>query len=379
MISFLIKFFLTNVLFSLAVGLALVKFNQTSSGCDHRKRPLSNLELILYSFGLGPVITALFLYFLLMIVPGQGDLFYFLITTAFFLFLFYMGRKSIPIAVRECKQGVASIAAAFKKSSAQGKATHIAYWLLIVVILFVFLYFFLGSTLHIPMEGHDILAYGNIGKMYYSQKSISYELKIYNKENGFIFTGSPKPSFSLLLTWEMILNNGFGIANKSYGDTRAVFDLYFRSISAYYALLIIFIQFLWLYGKNKYLALLGILVLLSGLRFFLTLINYHLDTYRMFFLLVSWVCLYYTFKRKDGFVLFVFGMFSGFTAFTHLIGFAVALLNGAAFGLFMEESSIKVRLKKSIQFLALFLIFGGLHYVLEALYGARFGFLTYFK
>jgi hypothetical protein len=165
--------------------------------------------------------------------------------------------------------------------------------------------------------------------------------------------------------------------NPEHFNQKKDFDMYFRSISAYYGLLIIAIQFLWLYRKNRYLALLGLLVLLSGLRFVSMLVNYHLDSYRIFFLLVSWIFLAYTLKKKDGFSLFLLGVFSGFAAFTHLIGLAAALLNCLAVLIF-DESNIKARVLKTAALGLLILAFGNIHYLLEALYGSVSGFLTYF-
>lgn len=124
-------------------------------------------------------------------------------------------------------------------------------------------------------------------------------------------------------------------------------------------------------------ALLGIVVLFSGLKFFQVFLSYHLDSYRLFFLILSWVFLAYSLKSKDPLAFFLLGVFSGFTAFTHLIGVLVALVNGLAFFIF-QEASFKERLLKTLALSLIILFFGGVHYVLEAVWGARFGFLTYF-
>ena len=134
--------------------------------------------------------------------------------------------------------------------------------------------------------------------------------------------------------------------------------------------------FFWLYGKNKYLALLGILVLLSGLRFFLILVEYHLDSYRIFFLMLSWIWLAYTIKKKDLFSLFLLGLFSGLMAFSHLIGLVVALVNGTALLLF-SEVNFKTRACNTLGFAVGVTVFGGIHYVLEMLWGSPWGFLGY--
>jgi hypothetical protein len=167
----------------------------------------------------------------------------------------------------------------------------------------------------------------------------------------------------------MMLNNKQ--TNQSPG-----FDLYFRSMSGYYGILFLGIYFFWLYKKNRYLALLGLLVVFSGLRFFLMLVNYHLDAYRMFFLVISWIWLAYTLKRKDGFSLFLFGVFSGFTAFTHLIGLVVAVFNVLALFIFYE-GGLKARIFKVAAVVLLIAALGNIHYLMDVLFGPEAGFINY--
>jgi 4-amino-4-deoxy-L-arabinose transferase-like glycosyltransferase len=154
-------------------------------------------------------------------------------------------------------------------------------------------------------------------------------------------------------------------------------DLYFRSVSAYYAFLILCIAFYWTARKNRWLAILSVITLLSSLRFFLTIVTYHLDSYRIFFLLLSWIFLAYSIKRKDRLSLFLLGIFSGFAAFTHLIGVVTAVVNILTLFLF-DQNNLKQKLIRTLTVGLLLLLFGGIHYLLEALYGAKMGFLTYF-
>lgn len=373
---FYIKFLLTDILFSLAAGLALVRFNK--EGGSFKK--FSNAELLFYSLGIGPVLTVLVLYFLLLLFPGHGDLFYFICVFVVYLLLVVLGRKSFPVLRAELTAYVRAAAAHFRGNKRLKKVERIVFVLLLIVLLAVFLSYYLGNTLQTPLDGHDILTYGNIGKIYYQQKSINYSKNILDEKSGFYFPGSPKPSFSLLLTWEMMVNHLFRPGSSGGGQAPdSAFDKYFKSISAYYGLLLLALVFYWIYRGtgNKYVSLLGILVMLSGLRFFLVLINYHLDSYRVFFLLLSWVFLAYSIKRRDGFSLFLLGMFSGFAAFSHLIGAVVAGFNCLTLVIFLERP-IKERLWKTAVVCLLVLLFGGIHYLLEALSGAQWGFMTYF-
>lgn len=363
-IAFLIKFTLTNILFSLIIGLVLVKYNNKTEG------RYSNLELLLYSFGLGPVFTILILYFLLMTLQGYSDVFYLAAVLLVYTALLVLGRKSISLLAREIKEK-------FQTFNKKKTLEHVLYFSFLLILLVVFTFIYMTNTLQIPIEGHDTLIHGNIGKMYYAEKAVEYSDRILNKKSGFFFTGSPKPSFSLLLTWEMILNGCFSSQTGALNSFDMSFDLYFRSVSAYYGLLILLVQFCWLYRKNRYLALLGIVVLFSAFKFFQIFVSYHLDSYRLFFLILSWIFLAYSLKNRDRLSLFLLGVFSGFTAFTHVIGGLVAIVNGLAFFLFLGKP-LKERLLKTLVLFLVILIFGGLHYILEAFWGAKWGFLTYF-
>ncbi|HLP46790.1 MAG TPA: hypothetical protein VK469_12615 [Candidatus Kapabacteria bacterium] len=372
---FIIKFILTNIIFSLITGFVLVRLNTPgtlnkfikSNRFNGAGEKVANLELILYSLGLGPIFTVLILYYLLLIIHGLPNIFYLAAVFLVYLVLLVWGRKSVPLLLQDLREKFRTAWMAGKKK----RWEHILYFSFLLALLAVFIYLYLGSILKVPIADHDTLVHGNIGKMYYMEKAVKYTDNMYNTIDGFFFIGSPKPAFSLLLTWEMIMNRGFA------GGNDLAFDLYFRSISVYYGFLIIMIIFYRLYRRNRYLALLGVLVLFSSLKFFQLFINYHLDSYRLFFLILSWIFLVYSLKNKEPLAFLLFGVFTGFTAFTHLIGLLVALVNILAFFLF-QEAPFKERLIKTLVLSIIVLCFGGIHYVLEVLWGARFGFLTYF-
>ena len=96
----------------------------------------------------------------------------------------------------------------------------------------------------------------------------------------------------------------------------------------------------------------------------------------MFFLLVSWICLAYTLKHKDNFSLLLLGVFSGFAAFTHLIGLAAALFNGLALFIFYE-GGLKTRILKTAVLALLIMASGNIHYLMEFLFGSVSGYISY--
>lgn len=352
MFFFLIKFLLTAVLFSLVIGMALVKWNMKNT----MEQRLSNLELVAYSLGLGPVVTVLMLYYLLMLLPGMGNLFYFLFIMAVYAGLAVWARESFLIIIDEIKTTLK-------------KGIHFTV-IIIAVLIAAFLVMYLSNTLQTPLEGHDILVHGNIGKYYFAEKDLSYRDYIHNEQNGFFYRGSPKPAVSLLLTWELILNHVISEPSQSRQD------LYFRSISAYYGLLILLLCYRLLYRQNKYLALVGVVVLLSGLQFFLGLVHYHLDSYRVYFFLLSWVFLVYSLEKPNRFPVILLGLFSGLAAFTHLLGAAAAVLNLSALFIFYK-GSFKNRVINALIVAAAIIVSGGIHYILEIFIGASWGIITY--
>ncbi len=82
MFLFYIKFFLTNIVFSIIIGMVLVRFSRRGGDSDY-----TTFELLLYSLGLGPVVTVLLLYYSFLLIPGQRTWFYLLIVFLFYLLL----------------------------------------------------------------------------------------------------------------------------------------------------------------------------------------------------------------------------------------------------------------------------------------------------
>ncbi len=361
MATFVFKFLLTSIFFSLIIGAALLR------RCNNRH--YSTAELILYSMGLGPVFTVLLLYYFLLLIPGLSHSFYLVSILTLFALTLVFSLRGFHILGLRLFHWFKSSASSWRSLPPKEKTKNALFWGFLLALGTGFLFLYLGNTLHTPIEHHDALVYGNYGKMYFQQKQIYYSKVMRPARNGFYFQGSQRPSFSLLLTWEMLLNSD-SINQKPY------FDMYFRSISGYFGLLVISLCFYWLFKKNKYLALLGLLVLFSGLQFFLMLVNYHLDSYRLFFLLVSWIWLAYTIKERDNFALFLLGVFSGLAGFTHLIGLVAALVNGLALFIFYE-GDFKTRFRKTAALALMILVLGNFHYLLEVFFGSVSGFISY--
>jgi len=350
MITFIAVFLLTNIVFSIIIYAALNKFNHNSEFC-HK-------ELLLYSIGIGPALTTLLLYYLFLFLPHRSTLFYLISIIIVYSMLALVGRKHITElctgVVNKIKIGPNYLKNVLKSSN----IIVLSMSLLCITFLSYILFLFLRNRLQYPLYGHDVLDHGIMGKILFAEKSLE---PIWVRDfagNSFLYLSKHAPSFSLLLTWEKIVSSVFAAGG----------DLYFKSISTYYGLLILGIQFYWLSRKNIYLAILGAFALLSGLSFFFTLTTYHLDSYRIFFLSISWIFLAYALKEKDIFAVLVLGIFSGLAAFAHSVGMVLVVFNCLAILLFLGEDFKKRLLKTGIVAL-LITVFGGIHYMIDTFCG----------
>jgi hypothetical protein len=330
----------------------------------NKERIHSNLELLLYSLGVGPVFTSLLLYYLLLFSPHKSYFFYLSGVFIIYLFLLLLGRKHFSVLWTDIIKKTKNTKKRFKNLNTYHQKELIIFASILIIFLASFLFLYLTNTLQTPLDGTDALRHGTFGKIFFVEKSLEYRwIRLYPK-GGFYLQVNHAPSFSLILTWEKIMDSFFN-ADK---------DLYFKSISTYYTLLILCIIFFWLFRKNKYLALLGILALLSGFSFFQTLILQHLDSYRIFFLIISWIFLGYAIEKKDSLSFLLLGIFSGFAAFSHTIGAVLVVFNCLTLFIF-TKGNFKSKLSRTTFVTILVITFGWFHYILDIIWG--FGWIIF--
>jgi hypothetical protein len=341
MFLFLFKFLITNVVFSVIICSIFTRFNESGK--------YSNSELLLYSLGLGPVFTALLLYYSFLILPHRSIIFYLMFIAAVYFLIAVIGRKSFRRIFCDVKNSINKIVIFEQNASICRKVEHIVLLSIIFISMVAFLFVYLTKILPQPLIGWDSLTHGISGRNLYYEKSLA---DIWAQ-----YTTYP-PAFSLLFTWEEFVNFIFQVKS----------DLYFKSISTYYGLLIISIQYYWVAKQNKWVAVLSVFALLSGVSFFISLLQPHLDLYRIFFYVISFIWLAYAVKEEDCLSLLMFGIFSGFTAFTHRIGVVIAVINCFVFFITIK-SSFQMRVLKAFIIILLILAFGGDHYIFDLIWG----------
>ena len=359
MLLFFSKFVVTNILFSVILCSVFIRLNKDGKH--------SNLGLLLHSLGLGPAFTTLLLYYSFLLVPHRSNVFYLLLIAGVYFLLAVTGRKSFEPLYKNIKSNIRNLFRIFRKPVFR-KIENIILITIICVPLALYLFVYLTKILHQPLIGHDILNYGIMGRILFEEKSLA-PIWVKNFANsGFLYGILHAPSFSLLLTWEELVNSFFHVKS----------DLYFKSISSYYGLLILGTQYYWIAKKNKWLAILAAIALLSGLAFFLILFSKHIDSYRILLFGISWIYLAYAIKEKDFLSLLMFGIFSGFAAFAHRIGVVLAVINCISFCI-ISKSNFKTRVIRTTIVIILILAFGGSHYVFDIIWGQGFWLPRFWK
>ena len=348
MTLFLLKFFITNIVFSFILCSAFIRLDKSDR--------YSRSELLLYFLGLGPAFTTLLLYYSFFVFKHHSNIFYFILIAAVYFLMAVIGRKSFKHIFGDVKKNVKKVF--IVKDLALGKIEHIILMVIICVPLAVYLFFYLTKILPQPLIGHDILNYGITGRMLFDEKSLAPVWITNFSKSGYIYGALHAPSFSLLLTWEELVNSFFHASS----------DLYFKSISTYYGLLILSVQYYWVSRINRWLAVLAALALVSGLLFFTKFLFPHIDTYRIFFFIMSLVYLVYAVKKPDYLSVILFGIFSGFAAFAHRIGVVTTAISCITF-IVMMDYNFKSRVIKAAIVIMLILAFGGDHYIFDLIWG----------
>lgn len=344
--AFLLVFLLSNLLLSTGISLWLSKKNTEIA--------YSNTELWLYCLGLGPALTSLIIYFSFLLLPGQASFFYIVMVCACIAALFFSSRKQIR-----------PIGSMYAKSMLQTIQKADRYTVAFFSFLLVFIAYVTYKTISVPITGHDTLEYALFAKALFGDKAIHYAAFHHFPDTGFYFVGLHGFSFPLLATWERLVNSLFLI------DT----DFYFRSITAYYSILLLGVCFYWLRKLSSMYAITGILLMICCFGYFSLLTSYHLDTYRILLLVVSWIFFVHAVRFGDMLSISLFGIFSGAQSFIHSLGFILAL---AALGIlfFLLKDTLLQRFKKTIWAGILILLFGGIHYLIDIFWGTGWIFNT---
>jgi hypothetical protein len=368
MVSSLLSFFLiviiTNVYFSLVSALLFLKLD--------KNKILPTFQLLIFSFGLGPFFCSLLLYYLLWLVPGKPPLFYTSVIISFFVILHFLLKNEIPNLLKVLKErfkiyfkndifnkNKPLVDLIFFKIYPSKYNLHYLNFFFIIVILYFGLKN-LMQIIEIPIMGHDMLEYAIQAKYFGKQKIIEYVSNRFHAENKFYYVGLHGFSFPLLGTWEYIFNETIGFNFN---------DFYFKSITSYYAMLILLIQFYWVKKTSFLLAVFSNIMLFLTYGFYITIYEYHIDTFRIFMSISSFIALAYAVENsKQNFAIILLGIFCGAQAFIHSFGVFISVFLVLSFFIFSNENWFN-KIKKSLTVTSIVLLMGGIHYIFDVFFG----------
>lgn len=340
-LTYILQFFLTNVFFAAVIALLLNRFNRSGK--------YSLAELLIYSVGIASAVVTLLLYYLFLFIPRLSTQAYFLIVLFCFLIPAFFLRKDFVL-----------FGETFKGIKFRINASNESKW---IIFLFVSgcLVFFIGAQWIIfnrPLIEHDVLEYGVQAKIFFRERCIRYVKDRFDVETGYYFVGLHGFSFMLLSVWERLCN-ALTLVDK---------DLFFRGITTHYTLMIVLVQFYWFAKKDLILALIASALLFASSGFIMTAMIYHLDTYRIFLLMMSMIAMLKAVQFNDRLSIYLFGCLAGLSAFTHSLNALLSLAETGIYFLLVNDSMLN-RIKSTTLILILLLLFGGVHYILDVFWG----------
>jgi len=314
--------------------------------------------LFVYSLGFGPPLISLILMYSFAIFPGKSSGSYVTIVLSFFCFLAFWGRKAFPVMIRNtvryCNDWLP------KLKNRRYRYEWLAIFLIVSLSLCAYLYIFITVVLSEPLYGQDITSYGTLGKYVFGEKSLTPFYDRVFQSKGFVFTRTHKPFIVLLAVWERIINDIFEISG----------DVYFKSLGAYYGILLWLVLFYLVAKKDKWMAVIASAALVSGFSFGEALISAHIDTFRIYMLALA--VLFFAFSLKndaDLLSLSLFGIYGGFAASSHTIGLGFIVFAILIFPFFLS-SEYSARFKKFLHVVVLIFSTGSFFFVLNLIYGS---------
>jgi hypothetical protein len=360
---FVLLFVLTNGVFSLAVSLCLFRFDN--------EKVIAPFQKIIFSLALGPFFTSLLLYYLLWILPGLAPITYILVITSFFVIIGAIHIRYFPELFAALKQRLNFINPTKEENKNRflldlkfvklySSNYTLNYFNILAIGVVVYLAWqWLWRLIGLPIIGHDMLEYAIQAKYFAQHRLIEYVENRYHPETEFFYVGLHGFSFPLLGSWEVLFSELFGKTENDY---------YLKSITGYFGFLIFFTQFFWLKRVNIWLAVAASVILFFTYGFFITITEYHIDSYRIFMIMASFIALAYAINYHNYLLLILLGVFAGAQAFIHSFGVFVSVFIVIAFFLFYK-STLQKKIINAFIVTAIIMLMGGIHYVMDVLFG----------
>jgi hypothetical protein len=324
--------------------------------------------LLFTAMALGPFLVTLLLYYQFLFVPHHADYFYVLTTCLITLLpLSGLSRKLCSDIVRPLREYFFFIkkeSPVHKEHTLQliyaGNTRFVDTKKILVLFTLFFFIFNIFYCMQNSLTGHDMLEYSLYGDNLYSKKKIEYVKDIYDRKSGFYYVGLHGPSLPLFKTWERLANN---LVFKGYAT-----DFLFRSISVYYRIILFYLGLLLILPSGLWASMFWFILYNLPIGFFNFSTFPHIDSFRICLICLTLYYFYHLLHLRSNSYFVLFAICCGAQSFVHSLGVFIAVIMGVILFLFYPDKILQ-RLGKTLALLAIVLIFGNIHYVLDALTG----------
>jgi hypothetical protein len=305
---------------------------------------LPEWPLVLAGMALGPYLTTLVLYYTLALWHGVAPFVLALLP----LLLFVALMRGAGHGRQRLVQLWAGIPARLKDPSLW---PFVLGTLFLAVVTALFL-------VNKPLVDHDVLEYGVQGRIFLHDRAIVYQRFHFDAASGFHYVGLHGFSFPLLFTWEGVWAALAGVRT----------DLWARSITMWYAWLLIAFCWSLLRRVDRWGAVFGCIALTAPIGFLFLMTIYHLDSYRIFFFTASLAAYVALLQRPSQDRLLLFFALAGAQAFIHSVG---AILAGVMLAVlvFALPQAWGTRLQWLFRGVGVMLLMGAIHYVADVFKG----------
>lgn len=321
--------------------------------------------LFICSLAFTPFLVSLLLHYLLWLFPLHSAGFYISSVIVSFIFLGIISYSKLSDLVSFIRTAffdfslhTASKYSAFKTKYLEVEIkkinlniNKILFFVLLVIVFSNWIF----ATLNNQFTGHDMLEYAIQAKHFVLEKKIEYVENRFHTENQFYYVGLHGFSFPLLGTWEFLFYDFFEWSGGDY---------FFRSISGFYALLLVSLLFIISNQYNKFLPWIIVIYMWFTYGFYLILTSYHIDNFRITMITISFLLLWYGLKNENYFILILLALFCGAQAYIHSLGVFISVFIVASYFLFSQEK-LSNKIPKILLLGVLIILFGGIHYIMD--------------
>ena len=306
--------------------------------------PLGTTRTILIGLGIAPFVVAWMLNILLAIVPGIPAPLVFMAMIGLAIALGWVAGNGWSLLLDHVR-------------SWPGLVKDRSLW----PFLFFLAVMVFGAQLMLrykPLVDHDILEYGTQGLRFLTEMEVRYEKHHFDTATGFYYVGLHGFGFPLLFTWEGLLRGLFNDGG----------DAWVRSMTPFYATITVALLWSTVRRYDKWVAVwaAGAFTLTLGFLYLNTI--YHVDPVRLFLFSASLLLFMMALDQPSWVVLVLWAILMGMHAFVHSLGMILAPFMIFTFLLF-APMSWPVRLRQVAAVAVVFLIAGGVHYVLDVVWG----------